>query len=58
MLFLIGLFLLLAFLFLGINSSALAVDRQTQKCITASIACLKTHEVQPTLESRYVVDWQ
>lgn len=56
MLFLIGLFSLLAFLFLGINASALAVDRQTQERITASIDYLKTHDIQPAVESRYVVD--
>jgi len=58
MFFLIGLFSLLAFLFLDINSSALAVDRRTQECITASVAYLKAHEIQPTLESRYAVDCQ
>ena len=58
MLFLIGLFSLLAFLFLGINASALAVDRQTQERITASIDYLKNHEIQPTAESRHAVDCQ
>lgn len=58
MLFLIGFFSLIAFLFLGTNSSALAVDRQTQERITASIAYLKTHEIQPTIESRYAIDCQ
>lgn len=54
----IGIFSALMFLFLSVNASALTVDHRTQECINASIAYLQTHEIQPTVESRYVVDWQ